>query len=110
MKRQVKKTFFKFIQSTFSAWFIFSLSLCLTFTVWTITTKSNQLHTQDLFKFEVAQTLSSIEQRIQGYEQVLRGGVGLFKSSDHVSRLEFHNYIINLQVDKYWPGIKGIGY
>ena len=98
------------MQGTFSSWFIFSLSLCITFVAWTIITKSDQRHTQDLFKFNVAQTLSSIEQHMQGYEQVLRGGVGLFKSSDHVSRLEFHNYIINLQVDKYWPGMQGIGY
>ena len=98
------------MQSTFSSWLIFSLSLCITLFAWTITTKSNQRHTQDLFKFEVAQTLSSIEQHMQGYEQVLRGGVGLFKSSDHVSRLEFHNYILNLKVDKYWPGMQGIGY
>jgi diguanylate cyclase (GGDEF)-like protein len=105
-----EQSFFKFIQSTCSSWFIFSLSLCVTFIAWTITTKTNQLHSQDLFKFEVAQTLSSIEQRMQGYEQVLRGGVGLFKSSNRVSRLEFHNYINNLQVDKYWPGMQGIGY
>jgi CHASE1-domain containing sensor protein len=55
-------------------------------------------------------TISSIEQRMKGYEQVLRCGLGLFTSSEHVSRLEFHNYISNLQVDKYWPGIQGIGY
>lgn len=110
MQRKVKKSYFKFMQSTFSCWFIFSLSLCITFVAWTIITKVNQRHTQDLFKFEVAQTLISIEQHMQGYEQVLRGGVGLFKSSGRVSRLEFHNYIINLQVDKYWPGMQGIGY
>jgi CHASE1-domain containing sensor protein len=110
MKREVKKMFFKFIQSAFSAWLVFSLSLGVAFIAWIATTESNQRHTQDLFKFEVAQTLRAIEQRMEGYEQVLRGGVGLFKSSDYVSRLEFHNYIINLRVDKYWPGIQGIGY
>ncbi|MFQ3236672.1 MAG: diguanylate cyclase (GGDEF)-like protein/PAS domain S-box-containing protein [Paraglaciecola sp.] len=110
IKRQVKKIYLTLIQSVFSAWFIFAISLGATFLVWTITSKSNIRHTQDLFTFEVSQTLSSIEQRMQGYTQVLRGGVGLFKSSDDVNRHEFHNYISNLQVDKYWPGIQGIGY
>jgi CHASE1-domain containing sensor protein len=97
-------------QSTYFSWFIFSLSLCITFITWSITSKSNQSHNQDLFKFEVSQTLQSIEQRMQGYEQVLRGGIGLFKSSTHVNRQEFHDYVTNLEVDKHWPGIQGVGY
>ena len=47
---------------------------------------------------------------MQGYEQVIRGGIGLFKSSVHVSRQEFNDYVTNLEVDKHWPGIQGIGY
>jgi diguanylate cyclase (GGDEF)-like protein len=97
-------------QSTYFSWFIFSLSLCITFIAWSITSKSNQSHNQDLFKFEVSQTLQFIEQRMQGYEQVLRGGIGLFKSSTHVNRQEFHDYVTNLEVDKHWPGIQGVGY
>jgi diguanylate cyclase (GGDEF)-like protein len=110
MKNSVKNNVFKFIKSTLSSWIIFLLSLCVTFVTWSIATKSAQIHTQDLFKFEVTQTISSIEQRMKGYEQMLRGGLGLFKSSQHVSRLEFHHYVSNLQVEKYWPGVQGIGY
>ena len=47
---------------------------------------------------------------MQGYEQVIRGGIGLFKSSVHVSRQEFNDYVTNLEVNKHWPGIQGIGY
>ena len=110
MKNSVKNNVFKFIKSTFSSWLIFSLSLFVTVIIWSIATKSAELHTQDLFKFEVSQTISSIEQRMKGYEHMLRGGLGLFKSSKQVSRLEFHHYVSNLQVDKYWPGVQGIGY
>ena len=99
-----------FFRRTYSAWLIFSLSLCITFMAWSITNKSHQRHTKDLFIFEVAQTLQAIQQRMQGYEQVIRGGIGLFKSSVHVSRQEFNDYVTNLEVDKHWPGIQGIGY
>ena len=99
-----------FFRRTYLAWLIFSLSLCLTFVAWSITNKSHQQHTSDLFIFKVAQTLQAIQQRMQGYEQVLRGGIGLFKSSVHVSRQEFNDYVTNLEVDKHWPGIQGIGY
>jgi CHASE1-domain containing sensor protein len=62
------KNVWVFFRSTYSTWLIFSLSLCMTFIAWTITNKSNQNHSQDLFTFEVAQTLQAIEQRMQGYQ------------------------------------------
>ncbi|TWX69273.1 GGDEF domain-containing protein [Colwellia sp. C1TZA3] len=105
-----KENFLTFFRGTYSAWLIFLLSLFITLIAWSITNKSHQRHTEDLFTFEVAQTLQAIKQRMQGYEQVLRGGVGLFQSSIHVNRHEFHNYVTNLRVDKHWPGIQGIGY
>ncbi|MBA6329019.1 GGDEF domain-containing protein [Colwellia sp. MB02u-6] len=99
-----------FFRGTYFPWLIFLLTLFITFIAWSITDKSHQRHAQDLFIFEVTQTLQSIEQRMQGYQQVLRGGIGLFKSSSHVTRQEFHDYVTNLDVDKHWPGIQGIGY
>jgi diguanylate cyclase (GGDEF)-like protein len=110
MKYPEQNSFLTFFQSTLYAWIIFSFCLLATAITWSIANKSAQLHTQDLFKFEVAQQISSIKEHMKGYEQMLRGGLGLFKSSDTVSRLDFHHYISNLQVDKYWPGIQGIGY
>ncbi|MBA6342920.1 GGDEF domain-containing protein [Colwellia sp. MB02u-10] len=105
-----RKNLLAFFRGTYSPWLIFLLTLFITFIAWSITNKSHQRHTQDLFTFEVEQTLQAIEQRMQGYEQVLRGGIGLFKSSTHVTRQEFHDYVTNLEVDKHWPGIQGIGY
>ena len=106
----IAKNVWVFFRSTYSTWLIFSLSLCITFIAWTITSKSNQNHSHDLFTFEVAQTLQAIEQRMQGYQQILRGSIGLFKASIDVSRQEFHDYVTNLEVEKRWPGIQGIGY
>ncbi|MBA6223633.1 GGDEF domain-containing protein [Colwellia sp. MB02u-18] len=105
-----RKNFLAFFRGTYSPWLIFLLSLSVTYIAWSLTNKSHQRHTQDLFTFEVAQTLQAIEQRMRGYEQVLRGGIGLFKASTHVSRQEFHDYVSKLEVDKRWPGIQGIGY
>jgi diguanylate cyclase (GGDEF)-like protein len=100
----------KIFQSYYSSWFLFLISLFVALIAYSITSQSNQRHSQDLFKFEVAQTVQAIEQRMKGYQQVLRGGIGLFKSSEHVNRQEFHDYVTNLEVDKHWPGIQGVGY
>jgi|GEM_PF-935695 len=105
-----KNHWWAFFRRTYSSWLLCSISLFFTFIAYSITSKSNQRHNQDLFQFEVTRTLEAIEQRMRGYQQVLRGGIGLFKASDHVNRQEFHDYVTNLEVDKYWPGIQGIGY
>ncbi len=44
------------------------------------------------------------------YEQVLRSAVGLFYASDTVDRSSWKNYVQTLQLDKFYPGILGLGY
>jgi CHASE1-domain containing sensor protein len=44
------------------------------------------------------------------YEQVLRGGVGLFDASQSVEREEWRAYVQALRVADNYPGILGIGF
>jgi len=52
----------------------------------------------------------SIVARIHAYEQVLRGGIGLFRASDSVKRDEWQAYFTGLDIDRHYPGIQGIGF
>lgn len=40
----------------------------------------------------------------------MRGGIGLFRSSQEVSRAEWKAYVESLRIDKGFPGIQGIGF
>lgn len=51
-----------------------------------------------------------IEQRLEAYEQVLRGVRGLYNASHNVRRNEFHEYISTLGLAKHYPGIQGVGF
>lgn len=62
------------------------------------------------FHFEVSEAKFAIEQRLLAYEQVLRGGVGLFAASDEVERHEWRAYVETLNIDKNYSGIQGIGF
>lgn len=93
-----------------AAWIVLALSLLITSFSWWFASNYVEERAQDRFQFEVDQAKEAIIDRMQEYEQVLRGGVGLFLSSDGVSRAEWHRYVANLQIDTYWPGIQGIGY
>lgn len=53
---------------------------------------------------------TNIKQRIDAYEDILRGGVGLFKGSDTVTREEWRSYLTSYNVATRYPGIQGIGY
>jgi PAS domain S-box-containing protein len=53
---------------------------------------------------------TAINNRIQDYIQILKGGKAFIESSDTITRNEWKRYISSLDVDENYPGIQGIGY
>jgi PAS domain S-box-containing protein len=53
---------------------------------------------------------NKIYTRLYAHAQLLQSGAGLFAASDHVSREAWAVFYKQLQVDKYLPGIQGLGY
>jgi CHASE1-domain containing sensor protein len=62
------------------------------------------------FYFQVREIHSLITQRLQAYEQVLRGTQGLFLVVKDVSRLDFQTYIAAQRISYHYPGIQGVGF
>ena len=63
------------------------------------------------FKFKVSEAQFAIDQRLIAYQQVLRGGVGLFAATgNQVTREAWRAYVDTLAIDKNYPGIQGIGF
>lgn len=65
---------------------------------------------QDNFAYLSREITLSIEQRLSTYMYVLRSVEGLYVSSQHISRDAFHNYVKNLRLATYYPGIQAIGF
>jgi CHASE1-domain containing sensor protein len=93
-----------------TAWVILLLSLVLTGAAWYLSDNFVQQRARDRFNFQMQDVKASIQRRMLEYEAVLRGGIGLFKASERVSRQAWRIYAENLQVDRYFPGIQGLGY
>lgn len=55
-------------------------------------------------------TEQAITERFAIYEEVLRAGVGLYNSSDYVSRDEWRRFTETFELEKHYPGIQGLGY
>lgn len=62
------------------------------------------------FNNEVQRTDSAIEQRLVAYMQVLRGGLGLFQSSEDVTREEWRHFVETLRLGEHYPGFKNFTY
>lgn len=86
------------------------ISLVLTFISWRSAVIHVEQRAHDRFQLEVQQAEDAITRRMQEYEQVLRSGVGLFMGSDEVTRNDWHNFVTNLDLEAYWPGLQGLGY
>jgi diguanylate cyclase (GGDEF)-like protein/PAS domain S-box-containing protein len=62
------------------------------------------------FHAHAAQLHNKVLERMAGYDEVLRGGAGLFKASKDVSRAEWQRYVEALELDERYKGIQGIGF
>lgn len=98
------------LHSSKLAWAILMVSLIFTAIAWFLSSRYIYERAADRFQFRVNEVSASIEQRMLEYEQVLRGGVGLFAASEGVSRQEWAVYFENAAFQEYYPGIQGVGY
>lgn len=88
------------------------VAICLlgTFLVWNMIRHNIELENRAHFDQLVHDAESIVTRRLQSYEHMLWGGVGLFKASDHVSHDEWRQYIHSLDLKDRYPGILGMGY
>lgn len=92
------------------AWIILLLSLSFTAFLWHNTRSEISRNARADFDFRVEEIKQTIAHRMRGYEQVLKGGVGLFNASEEVTSLEWREYVKSLRIEKSYPGIQGIGF
>jgi len=99
------------LHNEITAWVVLAISLVITAFGWRIADNYVEQRAMDRFRFEVSDARDRIIKRMLEYEQVLRGGIALFKSVDHpITRSEWHQYVTTLQIQNYYPGIQGIGF
>lgn len=92
------------------AMLVFFVPFGITLWLWQASSHNALQVANERFMFKVAESRFAIQQRLLAYEQVLRGGVGLFLAGDRVTRDEWRAYIDALNIEKHYPGIRGIGF
>jgi PAS domain S-box-containing protein len=107
---QHKRSIAEILHGEITAWVVLAVSLSLTVLAWYVADAYVHTRASERFEFEVEEAQLAIAKRMQEYEQVLRGGVGLFNAGNDVTRAAWRTYVDTLQIEKYWPGIQGIGF
>ena len=92
------------------AWIVLLASLLITFNAWYFARSETTKRAQARFDFRVKTIETGIYERLQAYEFLLRGGSGLFATSDEVTREDWRTYVTKLQINQYYPGIQGVGF
>jgi PAS domain S-box-containing protein len=87
------------------------VSLAGTFQLWRAARNASLAGLETEFNYLDRDIQSRIEQRMQAYEQVLRGAAGLFATSQaRVTRDQFATYEASLRLENQYPGIQGVGF
>ena len=64
----------------------------------------------DMFNNLARNARQNIESRVQSYANLLRGAASLFRTSEHVSREQFHRYVDNMALQQNFPGVMNLNY
>ncbi|MFC6685791.1 CHASE domain-containing protein [Marinobacter koreensis] len=92
------------------AWLIFAVSVAATVILWQVSIRLVEDRTEARFRSQSLQLKTAIEERLLNYEQVLAGSAGLFSVAGEVSRDEWRQYVDKVDINRYYPGIQGIGF
>ncbi|HEX5890537.1 MAG TPA: CHASE domain-containing protein [Pyrinomonadaceae bacterium] len=65
---------------------------------------------QSRFQKNVQELQDRIRLKLETSITLLRAGTGLFAASDEVAAVEFHRFVQQLDLQKNYPGIQGIGF
>lgn len=92
------------------AWLVLVVALSVTIALWVLSMRLVEDRTASRFLTQSVQLKTAIEERLLNYEQVLAGSAGLFSVAGDVSREDWQTYVDRVNIDRYYPGIQGIGY
>jgi PAS domain S-box-containing protein len=91
-------------------WLVLAIAFAATLIAWYATHADSQRKAEAAFQLRAEQITAEIRARLEAYEQVLRGGAGLFAVSGSVTRAQWHDYVAQLKLEASFPGIQGVGF
>ncbi|WP_323751265.1 EAL domain-containing protein [Marinobacter sp.] len=98
------------LRNSWLALLVFIGSVGVTILLWQVSIRLVEDRAEAKFRAQSLQLKTAIEERLLNYEQVLAGSAGLFAVKSEVSRDEWREYVEKVDINRYYPGIEGIGF
>src|ERR1044072_8824522 len=89
---------------------ILLLGFCFTLLVYHYFSKLTLQQDRSSFDRSVQEIQDGVRSRIATSIALLRAGTGLFAASESVEKSEFEQFVKQIQLDKNYPGVLGIGF
>ena len=92
------------------AWVVLAISLAASAGGWYIAGKHAALESRKRFDEEAGRVTAALNERMQVYQDMLHGAVGLYAASYSVERSEWRAYVNSVSIERRFPGIDAVGY
>lgn len=86
------------------------IPLAITFYAWRYLEETAHRQSQARFETLAKESEQALNTRITGYANAIRGGAGVFQSSEYVSRDEWRTFTDTLRLRDDYPGMLGLGW
>jgi PAS domain S-box-containing protein len=95
-----------------TAWAILVFVICLGLSIaaWYGSSAAVEAQARAQFRLAVTEIALAIADRIEAYENVLRGGVGLLAAAPDASRAQWRAYVETVKATEQLRGVQGIGF
>ena len=92
------------------AWVVLVIAMAASAGGWFLARQHAELEARKRFDVEASRITSALWERMQIYQDVLHGAVGLFAASYSVERGEWKTYVESAAIEKRFPGVNGVGF
>lgn len=111
MARQLGKIVSDLYKSLFFPPFVIAVAILIATNItWHSARQSLNHDIQTAVNTRIASAEQSIRSTMNSYEEILRGGVGLFQGSNEVTRTDFAHYLQAFNLTNNYNAVQGIGY
>ncbi len=89
---------------------VFLASSALLLSWWVDIAAAQRRAEQKHFEADAGRVVTKIVERLDAYDEILRGTAGFLTASSPVNREQFRAYVAALQLEKAYKGIQGVGF
>ncbi|HUL93895.1 MAG TPA: PAS domain S-box protein [Burkholderiales bacterium] len=96
--------------STVLPWTMLGAGIAASLLLWFMVRENIESAAEERFAHQATEAKQIIERRVLSYAEVLFGAKALFATGDHVTRLQFHDFVGSLDLRTRFPGFDSLNY